>query len=83
LKFGGLFTVRLTVAECERLPLAPVTVRLYVPAGVEDDVVMLSVDEPEPVTDAGLNVPVAPVGSPLTPKVTVPAKQFSADILAV
>ena len=45
---------------------------VYEPAGVEASVGMLRVVEPEVVKLGGLNDPVAPVGSPLTLKVTVP-----------
>ena len=79
----GTLTVRLTVAECERLPLVPVMVNVYVPAGVDDEVATLSVDEPEPVTDAGLKDPVAPVGNPLTLRLTALLKPFCALTLAV
>lgn len=40
------------------------------------DVATVNVDEPEFVMLAGLNVPVAPVGNPLTFNVTVPVKLF-------
>ena len=59
-------TVSVTWSECERLPLVPVTVSVYVPAGVLDEVVTVSVELPEPVTEVGLKVPLAPVGKPLT-----------------
>jgi hypothetical protein len=41
------------------------------------------VEEPEVVTEVGLNEAVAPVGSPLTLKVTVPVKPFVGVIVAV
>ena len=72
-----------TVVECESVPLAPAMVTVYVPAGVELEVVMLKVDEPEPVIEAGLNVALAPAGSPLTLRPTVPAKQVVALTLVV
>ena len=43
----------------------------------------LIVDEPEPLSDVGLNVALAPVGTPLTLRFTVPAKQPTALTLAV
>src|SRR6185369_7188847 len=58
------FTTNLTVVECDRLPFVPVTVNVLVPAGVEPVVLTVRVDEPEPVTEAGLKPPVAPVGRP-------------------
>jgi hypothetical protein len=61
-----------TVAVCVRLPLTPIIVSVYVPAGVLALVVTASVD----VVVAGfaLKLPVAPVGSPLTLSVTALAK---------
>jgi len=53
-------------------PLLPVIVSWYVPAGAEKLVATLSVVEPEVFKVEGLNDPVAPVGSPLTLKLTVP-----------
>ena len=48
---GGadVVTTRVRVGEWLRLPLAPVTVKLKLPAGVELDVVSDSVDE-QPLT---------------------------------
>jgi hypothetical protein len=45
--------------------------------GVEEFVVMLNVVEPEVLKLEGLNVPVAPVGSPLMLKLTVPVNPFA------
>jgi hypothetical protein len=48
-------------------------IREYVPIAVEPEVVMPNVELPDPpVTDAGVKVAVAPVGKPLTLKLTVP-----------
>ena len=69
---------RLTVTECDRLPLVPVTVTLYVPTAVLVEVVIVSVEEPAPVTEVGLKLPVTPVGNPLTLKVTALLKPFKA-----
>ena len=44
---------------------------------------MLSVEEPEPVTEAGLNDEVAPLGRPLTPRVTVLLNPLEGVMLAV
>jgi hypothetical protein len=49
---------------------------------VEVLVVTVIVEEPEPVTVAGLKAAVAPVGSPLTLKETVPEKPEVVEILA-
>ena len=40
-------------------------------------VATVRVEEPEPVTEVGLNVPVAPVGRPLTVKATAALKPFA------
>jgi hypothetical protein len=37
-------------------------------------VVIVTVVDPAPITDAGLKVAVAPAGNPFTPNVTVPEK---------
>ncbi len=57
----------------ERLPLVPVTVRVKVPLGVAVEVVTVRVELFAPA-GLGLNVPPAPPGSPLTEKLTAPAK---------
>ena len=68
---GGVITTRLTVVEWFRLVLAPEIVNVDVPDGVELRVLMVNVDDPDPVIVVGLNVPVAPMGKPLAPRVTV------------
>lgn len=42
------------------------------------EVVTVSVDGPDPVTDAGTKDEEAPAGKPLTEKLTVSAKPFNA-----
>ncbi len=64
-------------------PPEPVTVNAYEPAGVLALVDTVSVEVPEPVTDAGLKVAAAPLGSPTTLKPTVPLKPFSPFTLIV
>jgi hypothetical protein len=49
-----------------------VIVSVVVPAGVVVSVLIVNVEDPDPVIVVGLNVPVAPAGSPLTPRVTAP-----------
>ena len=49
--------MKLTVAEWDRVPLAPVTVTVYDPA----DPLQESVEVPEPVTLVGVRVQVKPV----------------------
>ena len=38
-------------------------------------VAIVSTEEPDPVIESGLNVPVAPAGSPLTVKLAVPVNE--------
>jgi hypothetical protein len=45
-----------------------------VPTGVELPVETLSVEEPEPPTEVGLKLPLAPLGNPLTLKLTLAVK---------
>ena len=77
---SGPCTTNVTVAECDRVPLAPVIVRGYEPVGVVVAVTTVSVEFPETVIDVGLKLAVAPVGNPLTLKAAVPVKPFSALI---
>jgi len=65
------------------VPLSPVIVKGYVPVGVVALVVTVMVDEPEVVTDAGLKLALAPAGSPLELKVTVPVKPPDGVTVAV
>jgi len=46
-------------------------------------VVTVIVEEPEVFTEVGLKLKVAPVGSPLALKLTVPANPFTALTVAV
>jgi hypothetical protein len=80
---SGVDTTNVTVVECNSVPLVPVIVRVYVPIGIVVAVETVSVELPEPVTDVGLKIPVAPVGSPLTLRLTMPVKPLSALIDAV
>lgn len=70
----GVVTTSVAVVECTIVPLVPVMVSVELPAGVEVSVVTDRVDDPEPATEVGLNVPVAPLGKPETLKLTVPVK---------
>jgi hypothetical protein len=72
-----------TVAVCVSVPLVPVIVSVTLPAGVLDVVVTVSVVFPGALTVLGLNVPTAPVGNPLTVKLTVPLNPFTAPALTV
>ena len=51
--------------------------------GVVDDVVTVSVDEPDAVTEAGVKLGVAPGGNPLTLNVTVPVNPPDGVTVAV
>lgn|SRR6266852_1305135 len=77
------FTTRLTVAVCDKLPLTPVIVRVEVAAGVVLAVVMFKVEDPEPLTEAGVKLAVAPAGNPLTLRFTAPLKPLSVPTLTV
>jgi hypothetical protein len=46
-------------------------------------VLIVSVVDPEPVTDAGLKLPVTPDGSPDTPKFTAELKPFTGVTVTV
>ena len=68
-------TTRVTVAVWVSEPLVPVMVSVYVPVGVVELVVTLMALLPEPpVMGFGLNVALAPEGSPLALSVTLPVK---------
>ena len=54
-----------------RVPLVPVTVKTYEPAGVVELVVTVRADD-APVVGLGLKLPAAPAGSPLIDSVTEP-----------
>ena len=77
------FTTRFTVVEWVKVPLVPVTVSVYVPAGVVVLVLTDIVEEPEPVTEVGLKLALAPVGKPLTLNATAPVKPPDAVTVAV
>jgi hypothetical protein len=74
--------VRFTVAVCVTAPLVPVIVNVVLPAATPT-VVTVSVELPVPVTDPALNVPFAPVGSPLTLRFTAPPNPFTAPTFTV
>jgi len=82
-KSAAAFTVRVTLVEWVSVPLVPVMVSVGLPVGVLLPVCTVKVALPEPVTEVGLNVPVAPLGKPLTLKPTAPVKPFSAPTFTV
>ena len=79
----ALRTVRLAVAVCVSVPLVPAMVKVKGPVGVVATVWTVSVEVPAPVTDGGLNVPVAPVGKPFTVRATAPVNPFTAATVCV
>ena len=74
------FTTTVTVAVCVSDPLVPVIESVRLPPGEFAAVATFSVALPEPVTEGGVNEPVAFAGKPLTARLTVPAKPFSAPM---
>lgn len=64
-------------------PLDPEILKLVLPAGVFDEVVIVPVEVPEPVTEGGLKDAEAPVGNPLALRVTLPLKLFRAVMVAL
>src|SRR6185503_527940 len=69
----GSLMMSVTAAVGLWLPLVPVIVKRKLPAGVVRLDVTVSSEGPDVVTDGGVKVAVAPAGSPLTLKSTVPA----------
>jgi len=71
-KFVGAMTTSVAEAVCTRGPLVAVIVNGYVPPEVEASVDTFITEVPEPATDVGVNVALAPVGNPLTLNPTLP-----------
>jgi hypothetical protein len=69
-------TVRTTLAECDKLPLMPVTLSVLLPLGVELAVATVSVEEPELLMEVGLKLALAPEGKPPALRATVPVNPF-------
>ncbi len=65
------FTFNVSEAVRVRLLLVPLTVSAYRPAAVPN-ALRVSVEVPEPVTEAGLKLAVTPAGKPVTLKLTTP-----------
>ena len=82
---GGAFTVRETLVVCTSMPLVALMVILLVPTGVEAAVQTVRVEDPAPVTEAGLKLALALAGSALPRlRLTVLLKPLtSADTEAV
>ena len=75
-------TTSVTVVLCVKLPLLPVMVRVYVPAGVDVVVVTVMVEEPDPATDDGPNDALAPNGRPLALSATAELNPFDGVTVA-
>lgn len=72
----------MTVAECERVPLVPVTVTVYVPADPEHE--RAEVPEGPSVTPVGVKVQVRPVaGEMAADRLTAPVNPFMAVTVIV
>jgi hypothetical protein len=71
------------VAVFLKVPDVPVIVRVNVPVDVVPAVVTVIVEEPEPVTEVGLNVAVAPEGRSEALSVTVPLNAFFAVVVTL
>lgn len=89
-KSAGRFTVKLAGAECDSAPDVPVTVIVYVLAGVEPEVetvsVEVAVDPLVRVTLEGSSVDAGPwetTGETAVPRLTVPAKPFMLETVTV
>ena len=80
---SGAIAVSVTVAVCVSDPAVPVMVIVELPGGVALVVVMVRVEVPDVVTDAGANVAVAPVGRPEAARLTAPVKPLRAPIVTV
>jgi hypothetical protein len=76
-------TTKLTFAVTVPPVLVPLMVSVKLPVGVLEVVATVSVELFPALTDVGLNVPVAPVGRPLTLRLTVPLKPPTAVVLTV
>ena len=69
-------TTRLTVVVADSAPLAAFTVADVVPAAISGRVATVIVVVPLPVTVVGLKLHVAPAGSPVQLKFTIPLNPF-------
>jgi len=77
------FTISVAFALRATLPLVPVTVKVKVPRGVEEDVRIARVELFDALTGLGLKVAVEPEGSPAIESATSPAKPPWEETLTV
>src|SRR5580693_7365364 len=80
---SGANTVKATVAVCVTAPLVPVIVSVGLPAGVFPAVIIVKIELPGALREAGANVAVAPVGRPLALRLTDPVNPLMAPTLTV
>ena len=83
---GGAFTVKVNVVVWDKEPATPVTVIVDDPAGVDAEVVRVTVEEHAGLHDAGEKAAVAPVGRPEAEKDTgcaVPDTSVAVIVLEV
>jgi hypothetical protein len=76
-KSGRPTTVRVMEMLCVSVPLVPLMVTVAGPTVAVAEAVKVSVLMAAPVTEAGLNVAVTPVGKPVTLRATAPEKLFT------
>jgi len=74
-------TLRVAVVVLLSEPLVPVMVKVKLPVGVVLAAVTVSVELPPVLIEEGLNVPLAPVGRPLTLKLTEEVKPLTVLML--
>ena len=73
---GQFSTTNITNAEWIFPPPLPVIVKLYEPAGVDEEVVIVRFELPDGVTDPGLKLALHPLGSPDTLRLTEELNPF-------
>ena len=76
-------TTSVTPALCVVLPLVATIVSGYDPVDVVDPAATFSVEDPDPVTELGVKVAVAPAGTPFALRLTTPLNPFTAVTVAV
>ena len=81
--FNSYWMVSVTLVECTRLPLVPVIVSVRLPTVAFLETLTVSVEVPEPVTEAGLKLAVTRDPNPLTLRPTVPANPFTPVMVTV
>ena len=80
---SGAITFSVTLAEFASVPLVPVIITVELLAEPPDGVVIISVELPGALIEAGENEALAPVGNPVAAKFTVPVNPFSAATFTV